>query len=537
MLWPTCRWFLFLGLFLLLALLAGFRPRASAAPAATITRVSVSSAAEQADGATGTPVISADGRFIAFFSLASNLTPDDEDEGGDVFVHDRQTGETRRISVFPPGIEGTLDAAGPAISADGRFIVFWTSVRVGLPENLWNVYLYDQLTGTTTLTTVRGVGDVNPDRGAFWPALSGDGRFFSFQTEGANLVTDDTNGFPDIYVHDRLTGFNERVSVSSDGAQGDEQSTIADISGDGRYVVFVTDTDNLVPNDANHGNDILVRDRATGQTTRISLGPNGEQDGFGDAYFPFISFSGRYILFESDFNQLSPGDTNGMDDVFAYDQQTGVTVRVSEPNNGDEPEWESSWGHISADDSFVTFSSYATNMVLNDTNDHYDVFVRPFPAGPIERVSVGVGGSEADGPSTNSVISSDGRYVAFLSGATNLVAGDTNGVADVFVVDRGVGGDTTSLTGIVRDEAGQPIAGAIVQDWRGFAAQTDAAGTFVIESVPPGVYTLRVTKTGYTFDPPSVSTVTPTTAALEFSGTFTGVETFSAFVPVVLNNQ
>lgn len=518
MLWSTCRRFLLPGFVLLFALSAGFRPRMSAAPSATITRVNVSSGGEQANALSGPPVLSADGRFVAFYSAASNLTPDDGDVGGDVFVHDRQTGQTRRISFFPPGIEGTLDAAGPAITPDGRFIVFWTSVRVGLPANLWNIYLHDQLTGATELIPVRGVGGVNPDRGGVFPSISGDGRFVTFQTEGANLVPDDTNGFPDIYLFDRFTGHNERISVSTTGDQGDDQSTLGFISADGRYVAFVTDTDNLVPNDTNRGNDILVRDRQLGETRRISLGPNGEQDPFGDAYSPIISFSGRYILYHSSFGGLAPGDTNGMEDVFVFDQQTGQTVRVSEPAGGGEPDWESTGGAMSADERYVTFSSYATNLVPNDENEQYDIFVREYPAGSIERVSVGIGGVEANGHSSGSLISADGRFVAFLSSADNLVPGDTNGVYDVFVADRGQITPPATLTGTVHDVDGQPLSGVWIRDWRGYEAQTDAAGRFAIANLPPGVYTLEASKFGYTFIPPGLTITSSTGIELEFTG-------------------
>ncbi len=531
MLWPTWRRFLLPGLFLLLVLLAGMRPRTSAAPAATIARVSVSSTGEQANALSSPPVLSADGRFVAFHSTASNLTPDDGDEAGDVFVHDRQTGQTRRISFFPPGIEGTLDAAGPAITPDGRFIVFWTSVRAGPPANLWNIYLHDQLTGTTELIPVRGVGGGNPDRGGIFPSISGDGRFVTFQTAGENLVSDDTNGSSDIYLFDRLTARNERISISSTGAEGDDQSTLGSISADGRYVAFVTDTDNLVPNDTNRGNDILVRDRQMGETRRISLGPNGEQDPYGDAYAPTVSFSGRYVLYNSSFSALAPGDTNGMKDVFVFDQQTGQTVRVSEPVGGGETDWESTSGAMSADERFVTFSSYATNLVPNDRNEQYDVFVREYPAGAIERVSVGTGGAEANDHSSNSVISADGRYIAFLSTADNLVPGDTNGVNDVFVADRGPITPPVTLTGTVHDTDGQPLPGVSIRDWRGYAAQTDETGRFAIADLPPGVYTLEASRFGYTFRPPAwtVSSSTNTEPA------FIGVAGQFLYLPHVIN--
>lgn len=528
----------FLGLFVLLAGWAGLARLTQATTSATISRVSVSSNGQQANGESMVPDMSADGRTIVFASYASNLTNDDNDEAADVFLHDRQTGQTRRISVFPAAVDPLLAAGGPRISADGRFVTFWVSRIARRPAalgNLWDVYVYDQVTGTTELTNVRGLGGADPERGAYWPALSGDGRFISFETVAANLTPGDSNGHIDIFVHDRHSGQTERVSVSSAGAQGNDQSTIADISGDGRTVVFVSDANTLAPNDTNRGNDIFVHDRQTDQTRRVSLGPGGQQDPFGDAYFPFISFSGRYILFESSFGQLAPGDSNGQEDIFVYDQLTGQIVRVSKPAVGDSDSG-SSWGRISADDSIVTFTSSAGNLVANDHNDNYDVFVRPFPTGSLERVSLGALGVEGNGSSTNSVISADGRFVAFLSGASNLTPGDSNGVNDIFVVDRG-GGPPATVTGVVRDEAGQPIVGATVRDWRGFAAQTDEQGAFRLVGLLPGVYTLSVTKPGYVFDPPSLSLAVPTATPPAFHGRYVGGETYSTLTPVILKGR
>ena len=517
-----------LGLLVLLVVLVGLRPSA-AAPALSVARISVSSTGQQANGDSGGVAISADGRYVAFNSNASNLVPDDTNNVMDVFVHDRQTGQTRRISPFPAF---TLASAGPAISADGRFIVFWTSSVGSPPANLWNVYIYDQQMGTTTLLPVRGVGNVNPVRGAYWPNISADGRYVSFESNAWNLVSGDTNDAVDIFVFDRQTGQIERVSVSSAGTQGDDQSTISDISGNGRYVVFSTDTDNLVPNDTNRGNDILVRDRQTGQTRRVSLGTGGQQDPYGNAYFPFISLSGRYILFDSSFGQFVPGDTNGQDDVFVHDQQTGAIVRVTSGVNV-ESDGEGRWGRMSADERFVSFTSYATNLVAGDDNDVYDIFVRAFPHGPIERVSLGMGGAEANDHSTNSAISADGRYIAFRSEASNLVPGDTNGVDDVFVVDRG-GSPPAPVTGRVMTSAGQPIAGVTVRDWRGYSAQTDAAGRFTLAALPAGVYTLTVTKAGYAFTPASATVVVPGAAELAITGERVGPEVYMSYLPSIV---
>jgi hypothetical protein len=189
---------------------------------------------------------------------------------------------------------------------------------------------------------------------------------------------------------------------------------------------------------------------------------------------------------------------------------------------------------MSADERLVTFTSYATNLVAGDDNEVYDIFVRAFPHGPIERVSLGLGGAEANGHSTNSAISADGRNIAFQSEASNLVPGDTNGVADVFVVDRGAGSAPASVTGRVMTSAGQPIAGATVRDWRGYSAQTDADGRFVLAALPAGVYTLTVAKAGYAFTPAGVTVVVPGAAELAITGERVGPEVYMSYIPGIV---
>ena len=245
-------------------------------------RVSVDSAGGQADDSSILPAISADGRFVAFASKAGNLVPGDSNGTFDIFVHDRQTGATERVSVDSAGAQGNNNSAFPAISADGRFV--------------------------------------------------------AFVSEASNLVAGDTNGAEnafagsDVFVHDRATGQTERMSVDSAGGQANNnfiESTA--ISADGRFVAFVSAASNLVPGDTNGTLDVFVPDRHTGATERVSVDSAG-----GQANSPFlavgglaISADGRLVAFDSLASNLVPGDTNGTLDVFVPDRHTGATERVS----------------------------------------------------------------------------------------------------------------------------------------------------------------------------------------------------------------
>jgi Tol biopolymer transport system component len=225
-----------------------------------------------------------------------------------------------------------------------------------------------------------------------------------------------------------------RVSVASDGTQGDGESYYPSISSEGRYVAFASDATTLVAGDTNGLTDIFVHDRRTGVTTRVSVASDGTQ-GNGHSWHPSISSEGRYVAFASYASNLVDSDANGEWDIFVHDRQTGETTRVSVASDGSEGDKLSYGQSISPDGRYVAFASYATNLVAGDTNGKWDVFVHDRQTGETTRVSVDSEGSQGDGGSFFFSISSDGRYVAFSSSATNLVADDTNDQNDVFVHD------------------------------------------------------------------------------------------------------
>jgi hypothetical protein len=422
---------------------------ALAAPVAAqiTTRVSVDSAGAQGNSDSGGDrlAISADGRYVAFCSAATNLVTGDTNGAFDVFVRDLQNGTTERVNVDSTGAQTiTFISHFPAISADGRYVAFQsasTNLVAGDTNANWDVFVRDRVGGTTERVSVSSAGaqaiGTSGDHGV---SMSADGRYVAFVSGANNLVAGDTNGSWDTFVRDRQLGLTTRVSVDSTGVQGNGTTDYAAISATGRYVAFASAATNLVAGDTNGVYDIFLHDRVAGTTERVSVDSAGVQGNGVSSWVPACSSDGRYVLFRSYATNLVPGDTNASGDLFVRDRQTATTERVSvdsagvqgNGDSGDHYQW------MSPDGRYVVFQSGASNLVPGDTNGKYDVFVRDRQAGTTERVSVDSAGAQATGGhSSYASISADGHYVAFASDASNLVTGDTNFKTDVFVHARG----------------------------------------------------------------------------------------------------
>lgn len=329
------------------------------------TLASVSSDGTQANEESWNPTISGDGRYVAFKSHADNLVAG---ISSTVFVHDRQTGETT-------GREN--GGREPSLSWDGRYVAFWSghsNLVPGDTNGRADVFVLDRQTGQTQSMSVDSSGNQGNDRSE-QPSISADGRYVAFWSDADNLVPGDTNGVRDVFVHDRQTGQTERVSVDSAGGQASGSNCDQPaISADGRFVAFRSGAANLVAGDTNADVDVFVHDRQTGQTERANVDSSGAQSN-GRGEYPTISGDGRYVAFWSDGDNLIPGDTNGRPDIFVHDRQTGRTQRVSVDATGAEANGESYEPAISADGRFVTFWSSANNLVSGDLNGQTDVFV------------------------------------------------------------------------------------------------------------------------------------------------------------------
>jgi Tol biopolymer transport system component len=402
------------------------------------SRMSVNSIGLQGNDSSFNASISADGRYVVFQSFASNLVHGDTNGTSDIFVRDRLNGTTERVSVDSAGTQGNDGSLSPSISADGRYVAFAshaTNFVNGDTNGEPDVFVHDRQSSTTEIVSVDSAGAQGNNFSGF-PSISADGRYVAFLSNATNLVPGGTNGWDQIFVHDRVSGTTEIVSVDSSGIQGNDTSGDGlSISADGRYVAFQSHATNLVPGDTNGTWDVFVHDRQSGTTVRVSVDSAGVQ-GNSVSEYPSISADGRYVTFTSLATNLVPGDTNGSSDIFLHDMQTGTTERVSVDSVGTQGNNHSAFSSISVDDRYVAFGSLASNLVPGDTNGCEDVFVRDLQNGTTERISFSSSGTQGNAYSDSPWISADGRYVAFESDATNLVPGDTNANRDIFVHDR-----------------------------------------------------------------------------------------------------
>lgn len=398
----------------------------------SVERINVSSAGAQADtGVIWGHSISSDGRYIAFDSQSTNLVADDTNGVSDVFVHDRATKETTRVSVSSSGVQADGHSEPPMISADGRFVAYSSAASnlvAGDATYFSDVFVFDRLTGTTEMVSLSSAGTQLPQGGSR-PSISGDGRYIAFE---GRLSTTEPSG---ILVRDRVLGMTFQAVVSQMGARPDGGSRCPAISADGSTVAFVSEASNLVPGDTNGIADLFIRDLSRQTTERINVSSDGAQaNSFLYCINSGSTFShdGRYVVFASDASSLVLDDTNGTDDVFLRDRQLQTTERISLGSFG-QLQAPSALPSISADGRYVSFSTGERYLIPQDTNQTTDVFIRDRLAGVTRPVSLTADGAVGNRESYPGQISGDGRVVAFGSQATNFVPNDTNGIQDLFV--------------------------------------------------------------------------------------------------------
>ncbi|PKQ38049.1 MAG: hypothetical protein CVT59_02115, partial [Actinobacteria bacterium HGW-Actinobacteria-1] len=337
----------------------------------------------------GRASVSGDGRYVAFDSYASNLIGEEADNNGseDIFVRDVVDGTTVRVSIASDGTEADYGSWDPSISDDGRYVSF-TSDATNLVEgddNGYNdVFVHDLQTGTTTRVSVDAEGgQANESCGT--SEISGDGSTIAFLS-AASLVEDDSNGYTDVYVKTLADGSIARASVASDGTEANDSSSDYDfpaLSEDGQLVVFISSASNLVDDDANDERDVFMHDFGTGETVLVSLNSAGEQT-YDYPEDPSMSADGRFVTFEDEAGEMKPvsvsdlslvnGDVNNEDDIVLKDMQTGTVSMVTVSSEGN-PADDASYGPvISGDGMVIAYTSDATNLVADDTNDCSDVF-------------------------------------------------------------------------------------------------------------------------------------------------------------------
>ena len=418
------------------------------------TLVSVGSGGEAADGSSFNPDISQDGRIVAFESSATNLIPNDTNSYYDIFLHHMDSGEIELASVNSDGVQGNDDSRSPSLSPDGFYVAFASeatnlvggtgvSCEESKPDtnNATDIFLHSAF-GWTRRSSVSSFlfGDCDEANGtSYEPSVASGAIEVAFASDATNLINSDNNNARDIYKH-RLD-FTREVSENASNQLGNGLSSSSAISHNGSYVAFDSIASNLVTGDSNNSRDIFVNSIAN--PVRVSVSSVGIQSN-NPSYDPAIGGNGRYVAFDSTATNLVFNDTNNSFDVFIHDRdrdgdglfdepgQVG-TSRVSVNRNGDEGDGTSWYAALSWNGRYVAFESNATNLVSNDTNGVYDIFIHDRQTGNTIRASIAADGTQADGNSLRVSISDDGHFITFHSMATNLVPGDTNGVSDVFV--------------------------------------------------------------------------------------------------------
>lgn len=403
------------------------------------------------DGDSYGAVISADGRYVVFTSFAGNLVADDANSLPDLFVRDLAAGTTRLVSVNRAGTGGgngpTLSGVDPVVTPDGRFVAFYSAagdLAANDTNNATDLFLRDTAAGTTSIVSVNTAGRAAGIGLLAAPAVSADGRFVAFQSEAGDLVANDPqraggNQDADVFVRDVAAGTTSLVSLNRAGtASGNAPSRFPAMSADGRFVVFESYATDLAANDSNLYRDVYVRDRAAGVTVLASVNRAGATGGnpSNTVGAPAISADGRYVAFASAASDLVTGDANGRTDVFLRDLEARTTTLVSRNSTGTSGGNDDSQNPVvSADGRFVAFQSLATDLTgAGDSNGRPDVFVRDVQRGVTALASSNAAGTaSANDGSAAAALSADGQVVAFQSAATDLVAGDANRLTDVFV--------------------------------------------------------------------------------------------------------
>lgn len=400
--------------------------------------VSRSSEGEQARDFSTFPSISDGGRFVAFISKADNLVPGDTNGELDVFVHDRETRRTTRASVASDGSEAN-DGVGwtvKSISDNGRFVVFSSTADnlVSTDDNRRSdIFLHDRESGETSIVSVASNG-AEANGSSYSPGIFGNGRYVTYHSSADNLVGEDTNGITDVFLHDRETGLTRRVNVASDSNEAERWDSdwswiwwyTNPVSDDGRYVAFTSWSGNLVPGDDNAVEDVFIHDLDTGETERVSFTSDGRQSHHSSLLLD-MSDDGRYVAFLSIAASNAPEDDPEPSGLFVHDRETGETSRIP---------YGSYWAAFSNGGRYLAYDHYSWAADPLSPRMPSGTYVLDQQTGETVKATVSYRGSPADGNSTHVAISGDGRSVAVASNATNLVPGDSNGKGDVFALDN-----------------------------------------------------------------------------------------------------
>ncbi|MEK7678055.1 MAG: hypothetical protein AAB676_19660 [Verrucomicrobiota bacterium] len=431
------------------------------------------------------PVLSDDGRFVAFKTYAASQFQ--------LLRLDIQTGALDLLSTNAAGLSPLVpDAFGPEMSADGQYVAFSSLVTA---TNTSAVWLWDGETKTADLVSANLPGQPGADGICENLSITPNGRYVAFMSNGTALVTNAVNGEYQVFVHDRQSDLTRLVTADLDGAgSGSAESSVPILTPDGRLVLFDSRSDTFALDDRNDAYDVFeqdaVADTAGLVSGRDTSAPRATGNGVSVVARDSISADGRYVVFESWASDLAPGDTNGCQDVFIRDLVAGtnrlVSVNRFGSGSGNGP---SSVPLISADGRYVVFVSAAEDLVANDANKREDVFARDTVAGATLLASVGVNGWSGNRAALSPSISADGRRVVFESTASGLVSGDADvDQSDIFLHDLTAGTTTLVSVNISGDpfSTGYYTMPTISPDGRFVAFRSNSGATVFVKDLQSG---------------------------------------------------
>ena len=394
------------------------------------------------------PEISADGRYVAFFSTATNLAPGATSTTGEIYVSDLVAGTTQTASLGAHDVlPGGIVSYNHLISEDGQFVGFESTQLSGASTNAGVVFRYHLASGNLEVVATNALS-VTQGFATFQSLdMSPDGRFIAYVAWPDPASTRSTSA---VYLWDALSGTSTLVSGDLNGdVVTNAECSLPTIDASGRYVSFLSSATTLTTNTVAKDSHLFVRDVQTATTRLVDANPSGGVSSKSIMNVSGLSPDGRYIAFDCADSDLVANDGNGDYDVFLSDLETGTITLISAralalPSIS--PRGGLSYLPIASTESgrFIVFASLARDLADNDTNQWHDIYVRDTVTGTNTLVSVNTNGTAASGPSSQVAISQDGRYVAFRSEASDLVINDTNGLPDIFVRDLLTG--TTVMT-------------------------------------------------------------------------------------------
>ncbi|MEM7706363.1 MAG: hypothetical protein AAF358_12460 [Pseudomonadota bacterium] len=428
------------------------------------------SAGVQGNRGAARAAFSADGATVAFHSSADNLLPDDDNNATDVFVWQADRGPNQALELVSrseaggPANGSSLNAS---LSGDGRWIAFSSRASNLVAEDnneASDIFVRDRQTDETSRVSVSSTGEEG-DRGSFQPTISDNGRFVAFTSESTNFSDNEFDELPDLFLHDRSTGETSLINVSTAGVRSNADSAAAVVSPDGSVVAFYSRATTLEPGQENIFFDVFVRDLLRLETELVSAPAEGGADA--NSFNPSLSSRGQHVAFQSEARNLTDQDGNTLSDIYVVDRFAGLSFIASRRASGTSANAGSFGANISADGTLLVFESAATDLDTLSSGATAG-FVAAGASGGVSRLALVPPALEPlNAPLLDAQLSSDGRYALLITSATNLLPADLNGVSDALVLDQETGRVrllSRSIDGQFIDGGAATTAGAVSDD-------------------------------------------------------------------------